>query len=406
MGMHDIFIQPVLKTWQRYVSCNGVFSINHREYRRAYLINAMLLAAMIEFGMFTLLNFLVFDLPAPGWLNLVAFCGTILVGVYFRRTRNVVRGGFATTLMMGLALVSYLYIEQHYQYSLIWLAAFPPFAYFLNGTARGTLSIALVFSSVYLMMFYGLYQWEPAPFTIVSMANVVVATLALSGLVFFYEKSRHQATTQLQRSKAREAIARERNRLLREMHDGLGAQLTSALYAARSEQVSVKELADWLQLSLEDLRMMMDSMQSFDGDVATLLGQLRYRMERRLQSAGLQLIWKVDDLPDFPDMTPQDALNLQRIVQEALVNVIKHSGATEVELVARIQSYDCLLISITDNGCGLDPQVETSGRGLNNLHHRAAELKAELDMATRLDGSGCRIELRMPIKAPLVSKTS
>lgn len=386
------------RIWQNYVTCGGGFHPESRHYRRAYLINAMLLAALANFGLFTLLNLLVFDLLAPGLLNLFALIGSLSVAVYFRHSRNIAKGGFYTTVIIGFALISYLYIEQHYQYSLFWLATFPPFAYFLNGLKRGSYAIALVFLPVYWLLLTGLDRWEPAPYNLVSLSNIVVASFALTLLVYFYEKSRHEAVAKLRHSKAREAIEKERNRLLREMHDGLGAQLTTALYAAKGERASINELAEYLQQALDDLRMMMDSLQTFDGDVATLLGQLRYRMERRLQNAGLELIWRVDDLPDFPGMTPQDALNLQRIVQEALVNVIKHAAATRVELSARMQNLNTLRICISDNGRGLNEQPESSGRGLNNLHHRATELNAELSLGNNPSNQGCRVTLLLPIR--------
>lgn len=386
------------KLWQQYVTCGGAFQPESRHYRRAYLINAMLLAAMANFSFFTLMNLLVFDLLATGLMNLFAFIGALASVFYLRKTRNVKAGGFFTTIIIGIALVSYLYIEQHYQYSLLWLATFPPFAYFLNGTKRGSVAIFLVFLPVYLLLVSGLDRWEPAPFSIISLSNVIVASLALTALVFFYEKSRHDAVVKLRDSKEREATEKERNRLLREMHDGLGAQLTTALYAARGEQASVTELADYLQQSLDDLRMMMDSLQTFDGDVATLLGQLRYRMERRLKTAGLDLVWRVADLPDFIGMTPQDALNLQRIVQESLVNVIKHAQATQVILSARMTADGQLQICITDNGQGMTEQPESCGRGLNNLHHRATELNARLTLGNNPDGKGCQVALLLPLR--------
>lgn len=70
----------------------------------------------------------------------------------------------------------------------------------------------------------------------------------------------------------------------------------------------------------------------------------------------LGLEWKVDDLPDFPNMTPQDALNLQRIVQETLVNAVKHAKASKVSLIARMKVPNCLKIQVKDNGCGFDDQ--------------------------------------------------
>jgi len=63
------------EVWQNYVSCNGGFSSNHREYRRAYLINVMLLAAMSIFILFTLLNITYFHLFHVAIIDFLAFVG-------------------------------------------------------------------------------------------------------------------------------------------------------------------------------------------------------------------------------------------------------------------------------------------------------------------------------------------
>lgn len=383
--------------WNNLTTCGGSFFPGSRHYRRVFLINVMLIAAMGVFGLFTFLNLLVFNDFKVALVDFVAFISALLALIYFRFSRDVRKSGFITTVIIGLALLSFLYLTQHYEYSLFWLATFPPFAYFLNGTKRGTLAVALLFIPVFITLILNLGVWEPAPYDQVSIYNISIAFIALAVLVYFYEKSRHQAHLQLQSIKARDATEKERNRLLREMHDGLGAQLTTALYATRNEQASVDEIADYLQLALEDLRIMMDSMQAFDGDVATLLGQLRYRLERRIQQAGLTLTWQVDDLPYFPNMTPQDALNLQRIVQETLVNTIKHAKASKVSLIACMTAPNCLKIQVKDDGCGFDEQsVEFTGRGLSNLHYRAVELNASLTINTQ-PGRGCSIELLIPV---------
>lgn len=391
------FMQKVVNCWNNLMTCGGNFTPSDRHYRRAFLINVMLLAAMGVFGLFTLLNLMVFFDYSVAVVDLVAFTLSFSTLIYFRYKQDVVKSGFLTTLIIGLALLSFLFLAQHYEYSLFWLATFPPFAYFLNGTRRGTYAVIIVFVPVFIMLVSNLGVWEPAPYKLVSIYNISVAFIALVTLVYFYEKSRHQAHLQLQFIKAREATEKERNRLLREMHDGLGAQLTTALYAARNKEASIEEVTNYLQLALEDLRIMMDSMQAFDGDVATLLGQLRYRLERRIQQAGLVLEWKVDDLPDFPNMTPQDALNLQRIVQEALVNTIKHAQASKVSLVAKMKASNCLKILVSDDGCGFEEQaVEASGRGLSNLHYRAVELQAKLTINSQL-GRGSSVELLIPV---------
>lgn len=394
-------MQKIIGLGVNLTSCGGGYLPAGRDYRRAFLVNVMLLAALGVFGLFTLLNIVLFKSLDIAAIDFIAFVLSFSTLLYFRFSLNLLVSSFLTTLIVALALLSFLYLSKHYEYSFFWLATFPPFAYFLNGTKRGTFAVIIFFIPVFIMLVINVNQWEPAPFNQVSIYNICIAFVALVTLVYFYEKSRHQAHAQLEFIKHREATEKERNRLLREMHDGLGAQLTTALYATRNEQASVEEIANYLQLALEDLRIMMDSMQAFDGDVATLLGQLRYRLERRIQQAGLELEWKVDDLPDFPNMTPQDALNLQRIVQETLVNAVKHAKASKVSLIARMKAPNCLKIQVKDNGCGFDDQQDGfTGRGLSNLHYRAVELNASLTINTQL-GRGCCVELQVPI-----SKTS
>ncbi len=391
------FVQKLVQLWVNLTTCGGGFRPAGRDYRKAFLINVMLMAAIGVFGLFSLLNILVFEDPKVALVDLSALVLCFANFFYFRMTLNVVVSSFLTTIIVGLALLVFLLLSEHYDYSFFWLATFPPFAFFLSGTRRGILAVALFFIPVFIMLLINVNVWQPAPFNKVAIYNISIAFIALVILVYFYEKSRHQAHLQLEYIKHREATEKERNRLLREMHDGLGAQLTTALYATRNEQASIEEVADYLQLALEDLRIMMDSMQAFDGDVATLLGQLRYRLERRIQQAGLELTWKVDDLPDFPAMTPQDALNLQRIVQETLVNTIKHAKASKVSLIARMKASNCLKIQIKDDGCGFDEQQEGfTGRGLSNLHYRAVELNANLTISSQL-GRGCCVELHVPI---------
>lgn len=391
------FLQNSIQLWLNLTSCGGAFRPEGRHYRRAFLINVMLLASMGVFGLFTLLNLTIFNSVDVALVDFFAFILALLTLVFFRISLDVIKFGFLTTLIVALSLLAFLYLSKHYEYNFFWLATFPPFAYFLNGTKRGTLAVILFFIPVFLMLMINVDLRDPEPFNQVSVYNISVAFIALVILIYFYERSRHQAHLQLEHIKHREATEKERNRLLREMHDGLGAQLTTALYATRNEQASIDEVANYLQLALEDLRIMMDSMQAFDGDVATLLGQLRYRLERRIQQAGLELTWKVDDLPNFPAMTPQDALNLQRIVQETLVNTIKHAKASKVSLVAKMKAPNCLKIQVTDNGCGFDDQQDGfTGRGLSNLHYRAVELNAGLTINTQ-PSKGCCVALLIPV---------
>ncbi|SFC05541.1 Signal transduction histidine kinase [Marinospirillum celere] len=190
--------------------------------------------------------------------------------------------------------------------------------------------------------------------------------------------------------------SQERERLMREMHDGLGSQLTATLYAARREEVDKNQLQDQLEVVLNDLRLMMDSLQPEGMDLATLLGQLRYRLGQRMQAAGLKLNWQVQDLPMEKELTPQQALNFQRLIQEALTNIIKHAEVKEATLTAETDDYGNLIIRICDRGKGLSRDPSPGGRGLANMHQRAYELGAHLNIYNNPEGQGCCVQLKLP----------
>ena len=97
------------------------------------------------------------------------------------------------------------------------------------------------------------------------------------------------------------------------------------------------ELTGLLQESVDDLRAVIDSLAPMEGDLATLLATLRFRLTRRLEVAGLRVDWEMGDLPAVPWLGPPQALQVMRIVQESLTNVLKHSAATQIDMSTRLE---------------------------------------------------------------------
>ena len=129
-------------------------------------------------------------------------------------------------------------------------------------------------------------------------------------------------------------LATERQRLMRDMHDGLGSALTSSLAVAEQGEVQPAALVGLLRECVNDLRAVIDSLEPVDNDLAALLATLRFRIGQRLDAAGIQLDWRVQDLPPLAWLGPSEALQVMRIVQEALANVVKHARARRVQLTA------------------------------------------------------------------------
>jgi len=191
------------------------------------------------------------------------------------------------------------------------------------------------------------------------------------------------------------SVLLERERLMRDMHDGFGSALASALMVAERSDANPEELANLLRECMEDLRVVIDSLEPIDNDLVALLAALRFRMEQRIKSVGLRFDWDMRELPALSWMGPSEALNILRLMQEILNNAIKHAHANFIRVAVRNCSNQVEVL-ITDDGCGFDPCAQHSGRGLRTMQQRAKNLGGELRIESAPD-IGTRILLSLPI---------
>jgi signal transduction histidine kinase len=189
------------------------------------------------------------------------------------------------------------------------------------------------------------------------------------------------------KSERRRATIEERQRLTRDMHDGLGSQLLGALQLAQNPSVTRDILTHQLRETLDHLKLTVDAMQDTEGDIASLLGALRYRLGPRLEAAGVQLAWSVEPLPAIASWTLQHSRDLQMILFEAFSNLIVHARATHATLHA---AYDAdrrhIRIALHDNGAGFDTATARRGHGLDNMLARAARIDAQLHVDSSAGG--------------------
>lgn len=197
-----------------------------------------------------------------------------------------------------------------------------------------------------------------------------------------------------------QAVSAERSRILQDMHDGVGAHLTSALrqlQSPRAEGVDLPLVTQTLRDSLDQLKLSIDALSLPPGDVVGLLASLRFRIAPRLKAAGIELVWDVADLPPWPPGQPPALRQLQYILFEGLSNVLQHAGATRLVLSAR-QQGDALLLSLIDNGGG--PQGEGGGQGLQTMRARAGAIGAQLSLL-RVASGGTELRITLPLLAAL-----
>lgn len=192
-----------------------------------------------------------------------------------------------------------------------------------------------------------------------------------------------------------QTLATERQRLLQDMHDGLGSSLHTALRAIEDGQPDTPAVSDVLRFCIDDLHLTIDSLEPVESDLLMLLATLRYRLGGRLAQAGIALRWEVVNVPPLAWIDPRTALHILRILQEALVNVVKHSGATEIVLATRCAGAG-VQVEIRDNGCGFDSA--STGTGMLNQRRRAAALGGNISWDASAAGS--RVLLWLPLAGP------
>jgi signal transduction histidine kinase len=201
----------------------------------------------------------------------------------------------------------------------------------------------------------------------------------------------------LQSLERERAISAERERMTTDMHDGIGGQLVHALAVIEGNS-SFQPLEPILRGALDDLRLIIDSSDPVEGNLLAVLSNFRARNERRVQQGGLRFLWQVTDLPPLPEFGPHKILQVLRVLQEALTNVLKHAGASEVAVQTSVGNDPAgrlsILVDVIDNGRGYAPGAG-SGRGLGNMRRRARELGASIEFSS--SGAGSRVRLILPI---------
>lgn len=194
-----------------------------------------------------------------------------------------------------------------------------------------------------------------------------------------------------------QALTSERTRLMQEMHDGIGSNLTAALAVARQQEHPPKTITV-LKRALGDLKLTVDSLEPIEGDVVALLGNLRHRMARDLADAGITCRWEVADCDELTWLDATNALHVLRIHNEAISNVLSHSHATEMRIGCKEEDYEGqpgISTYVIDNGDGFDTDDEQNGKGLLSMQARAISLHGHLDFESRL-GQGTSIKLWLP----------
>lgn len=187
---------------------------------------------------------------------------------------------------------------------------------------------------------------------------------------------------QVQEGLAREQErSTERSRILRDMHDGVGAHISTAIRQLESGRFTQDDLLQTLRDSLDQLKLSVDSLHLPAGDITALLANFRYRLEPRFKASNIRLQWNVALLEPLSRLSHLDMKNLHFMLFEALSNVLQHARASVLRIDLQATPAGGAQVQVIDDGCGFDPDT-VSRRGLLSLRERAAALGASLEVSS------------------------
>ncbi|MDT8897005.1 MAG: sensor histidine kinase [Thermanaerothrix sp.] len=197
------------------------------------------------------------------------------------------------------------------------------------------------------------------------------------------------------------AITRERNRLAREIHDGLGHHLTAIniqIRAAKAileqnphQAIDLLNKAEVLtQQALHDVRQSVAALRAPLAE-GPLIPQIQQILDAG-SNGGIRTSLIVIGNPR--PISPQVALTLLRAIQEGLNNTLKHAHATEFQVTLDFESPSAIFLTIQDDGVGGMTSTQ-NGFGLLGMQERVVQLNGQLDIQS-IEGQGFSIRMVLP----------
>lgn len=238
----------------------------------------------------------------------------------------------------------------------------------------------------------------------------IVASLLIIGCIILIVRyfSQRRLREKLRELETQRRIQEERERISRDLHDNVGAQLTYIITTldnvalkmrkpgnAEVAQEKIETLGGQARHTMQQLRESIWAMNSTSISTEEL-GRKTQELMLQLAENHEQVQWQVKTETGDRLLSPSVAIQLFRIVQEAVANAFRHALARRIAVHITGEN-DFLQVTITDDGTGFDPSAEKPGHfGMKNMPQRAAQIGGTFGIQSE-KGKGTTICIRIPV---------
>jgi two-component system sensor histidine kinase UhpB len=202
-----------------------------------------------------------------------------------------------------------------------------------------------------------------------------------------------------------EAQEREWNQIGMELHDNVNQILAASLLymgfgvekikKGQKAYEEIRESEKHVREAISEIRKLSHQLAPVSDNEISLKQVFESLIETINVNNRFEIKLEVSDMDDI-QITDEQQINLYRILQEQLNNIVKHADASEV-VVSLTRSGSSLVFSIRDNGKGFDPEMQATGIGLENIKRRAKVFSGVFRLNTSL-GKGCEVVVEIPAK--------
>lgn len=382
---------------KKILTCGGFFDKDHPEYRRALLLNMILLTIMPVSVMFIGINTLIFDYIEVVILHSILLVISTATFIYVKQSKSIDTGAWIVVLLVLGALMYFIPYNSYEHYGLYWICVFPPVAYFLLGRSKGRIVtiILAVYVMTYLLMNYR--DWEFHVFGFEGVVNMFIASVLLVILISYFELSRAEATENMLRDielrKEAEAQALNARQVAESANRAKTVFLANMSHEIRTPITSIMGFTELLRTAESDTQRQQyidlienssRSLLEIINDILDLskIDALKMELEPHeteledflrqvtnvllLQANNKNLVFKLTVSSGFPAVIVADAVRLKQILINLIGNAIKFTDSGWVH-------FKLLLISkpgtnasnpaeftarfeITDTGIGIDTE--------------------------------------------------
>lgn len=250
------------------------------------------------------------------------------------------------------------------------------------------------------------YFWQTSWFWLLSGIGLAIAGTALVRWRLRELRRTHDLSAEAD-------FARERIRIAQDLHDGLGsglAQLRILATLAEHERRDPEALSSHLRQITDRAHQVADTLRDIiwvahpqSATVRSLVERVCQHAEQHLRPVGVACRFHLPDVLPESDLGDARAQNLFYAAREVLTNILKHAGATLVQIRAETKDGK-LVLEISDNGKGMAPSPRstsgpnTSGIGLHSIRQRLEAVRGNL-VVTTPPGGGSMVRMEVPFRA-------